>query len=269
MYDAKIILDSVTELGERLTTFEVTYPRFVHSELMTHRVFSRNSSSSRAIPNARLIKKIKEDPAAPVWWGKNQSGMQAREEVDDVTAALNWWIQGRDLMIAHAEKGSAMGLHKQIVNRIIEPWMWITVIITATEFNNFFNLRCHPDAQPEIRHFAELMEGLYNSSEPQLLPEGEWHLPYIRPEEYDLYTLGELLELSNARCARVSYLTHDGEHDPEKDFGLAAGLRDNGHWSPSEHQGRSHPGRGPSGNFTGGWAQHRKIFFPGENNTCR
>lgn len=253
-YECEIILDSINESGDRLTTFVLTYPRFVHSEFMTHRMFSRNSSSSRAIPTARLMKKIRDDPAMPVWWGKNQSGMQAKEQVDDVVAALNWWIEGRDLMLAHAKKGLALGLHKQIVNRIIEPWMWITVICSATEYENFFNLRCHPDAQPEIREFADMMYKAYHESipEPRL-----WHRPFISEKESGMSTQ-DLLNLSVARCARVSYLTHDGTHDLQRDLALAQQLADSGHWSPFEHQAASNIDSARSGNFTG-WNQYRQA----------
>lgn len=265
MYDAQIILDSQTVEGDRLTTFEITYPRFVHSEFMTHRVFSRNSSSSRAIPNVRLIRKLKEDPVLPVWWGKNQSGMQAREEIEDIEGAKEWWLRGRDMMIEWAEEGAnRFNLHKQIANRPLEAWMWITVIVTATKYNNFFALRCHPDAQPEIQHIAYMMEDLYKSrSNIQTLQPEEWHLPYIREEEWSLHSIEELIKLSVARCARVSYLTHNGLHEPEKDLGLFGFLSDSGHWSPFEHQAQAvkkiYSGH-RRGNLTGNWIQYRKTI---------
>ncbi|KKL00847.1 hypothetical protein LCGC14_2628380 [marine sediment metagenome] len=271
MYKADIILDSITPNGDRLTTFEITYPRMVHSELMTHRTFSRNSSSSRALPNERLIERIKNDPVFPVWWGKNQSGMQAREEIDDIEGAKEWWLRGRDMMIEWAEEGTArFNLHKQIVNRPLEAWMWITVIVTATRYNNYFKLRCHPDAQPEIQQIAYMMRGLYESQEPTLLKWGYWHLPYIREEEWNLYPLEDLIKLSIARCARVSYLTHDGIRDITKDLGLHDSLAENGHWSPFEHQAKcardTYPPNGPpssmlSGNFRSiNWIQYRKTI---------
>ncbi len=154
--------------------------------------------------------------------------------------------------------------------------MWITVIITATEYNNFFNLRCHPDAQPEIRHIAEMMETLYIDSVPRPKAEKEWHLPFITREEerseaktHEYGTPG-LLRLSVARCARVSYLTHDGEHDPEKDIKLASQLmmHDPPHFSPLEHQAYALPDCGPSGNFSNGWWQYRQTF-PDQNRIVR
>ncbi len=257
-YKATIILDSYTRAGDRLTTIEVTYPRFIHSEVLTHRAFSRNSSSSRAIPIERLIKRVIDDPVMPVWWGKNQSGMQAREELstNDKREAEIQWLQARNEAVRRVRFLVKVGAHKQIVNRIIEPWMWITTIISATDYENFFNLRCHADAQPEIQKIAYMMRDLYRENTPALREAGEWHLPYITDEDRLKYGPGDLLRLSVARCARVSYLTHDGEHDPGKDLGLYQYLWDSGHWSPFEHQAM--PGRSGerSGNFTG-WAQHR------------
>lgn len=276
MYDAQVILDSRTPNGDRLTTFEITYPRFVHAEFMTHRVFSRNSSSSRAIPNERLIRKLKDDPVLPVWWGKNQRGMQARQEIEDIEGAKEWWLRGRDMMIEWAEEGATrFDLHKQISNRPLEAWMWITVIVTATQYNNFFALRCHPDAQPEIQKIAYMMEDLYKTSTPKTLGWGEWHLPYIRDEEWSLHPIKELIKLSVARCARVSYLTHDGIQDLEKDLGLFVLLSDGGHWSPFEHQAKVERANYPpneviksssmSGNLHSiNWTQLRKTF-EGEN----
>ena len=273
-YEARIELDSVNLVGDRLTTFVVTYPRFVHSELMTHRVFSRNSSSSRAIPIEKMIQRIKDDPVIPVYWGRNQRGMQARGELtpSEQECAVQHWLDARDEAVRYAEILLEAEVHKQIVNRILEPWMWITVIITATEYNNFFNLRCHPDAQPEIRYIAEMMEYLYIDSIPRPKAEREWHLPFVTREEEEAqfheWGAPGLLRLSVARCARVSYLTHDGEHDPEKDIKLADQLmkHDPPHFSPLEHQAYALPDR-QSANFTGWW-QYRQTFHD-QNRTVR
>ena len=264
-YSAKILTDSISEWGNRLTTMEVCYPRFVHSEMMTHRQFSRNSASSRAIPVAKMIEAVKNDPAMPVWWGKAQSGMQAREELDADTLGYckRQWLTARDEAIARAEIMREFGLHKQIANRILEPWMWITVIISSTEWTNFFGLRCHEDAQPEIRHIAEMMQNLHRINTPRPLAKGEWHLPLIQEEDTDC-SLDEMRRLSAARCARVSYLTHDGRRDLEADYELHDRLVLSGHWSPFEHQATpSHPAYS-EGNFTG-WQQYRKLFA----NECR
>jgi len=259
MYEAKIILDSINEYGNRLTTFELTYPRMIHSEFMTHRLFSRNSSSSRAIPIKKLRQKIIDDPVKPVWWGKNQSGMQAKSEVGVLDKAKSEmiWLMARDLAVEYSIALEAIGLHKQIVNRLLEPWMWITVICTATEYDNFFQLRCHEDAQPEIQEIARMMRIIYDSHIPELLEIGRWHLPYISEEDSKEYSIEEQKKLSVARCARVSYLTHDGEHNPEKDLALYKYLWESGHYSPFEHQARSSYDNMKSGNFSG-WVQHRK-----------
>jgi thymidylate synthase ThyX len=245
---------------------EVRYPRFIHSEMLTHRLFSRNSSSSRAIPIKKMIAAVREEPAMPVYWGRNQTGMSAREEIAGDVAALaraEWEAALADAL-RHAERlsQSDIDLHKQLVNRLLEPFAWITVIITATEWSNFFTQRCHPDAQPEIKHIADLMLAAYRASEPQPVASGEWHAPLILDDERDLPA--ELrCKLSVARCARVSYLTHDGRRDRAKDLELYDRLLEggaNGHWSPFEHVATPTADRfARSGNFVG-WEQYRKRF---------
>ncbi len=262
MYEAEIIEDSITEHGHRLTTFVLEYPRIVHNEFMTHRMFSRNTSSSRAIPNECLIEKIKEDPVMPVWWGKNQSGMQAKEELtgQDLSLAKHAWLAARDVAILQAEFLAEVGVHKQIVNRLLEPWMWIKVICTATEYQNFFNLRCHPDAQPELQKVAYMMRDAYEEHTPKLLKPGEWHLPFVNETERAILPIDDQIKLSVARCARVSYLTHDGEHDTRKDIDLHQRLYDAPHLSPFEHQASPNFGADcRSGNFVG-WEQYRQII---------
>lgn len=238
-YEAKIIADSVSQGGHRLTTMQVTFPRIVLSEFNTHRVFSRNSASSRAIPVLKQLMRIEENPFIPIYWGRNQSGMQAAEELspDEQTVATGIWLQARDDAMKHVRLLLDMGVHKQIANHLLEPWMYHTVIVTATEWSNFFALRANPDAQPEIRRIAEMMLELYRAGTPRLVREGEWHLPLIQLEEYDgkfEFTL-EARQISAARCARVSYLTHDGRHDLEADLVLYKRLTGAGHMSPLEH----------------------------------
>src|ERR1019366_6662026 len=164
-FSARVLLDSRSPSGARLTTMEVRYPRFIHSEMMTHRVFSRNAASSRAIPIKKMISAVREEPALPVYWGRNQTGMSAREEIQPAVEALARaeWQAALEDALRHAERLAAqdIDLHKQLVNRLLEPFAWITVIITATEWANFFTQRAHPDAQPEIRHVAEMMLAAY------------------------------------------------------------------------------------------------------------
>lgn len=272
---ARILADSVYydqhNKGHRLTTFEVIYQRFIHSELMTHRALSRNSGSSRAIPIEKMLDRIVKDPAMPVYWGSNRPGMQAGAELDgpDLRAARIQWLLARDSAVEHAWKLHSYGLHKQLVNRVVEPWMWITVLVTATDFANFFTQRCHPDAQPEIRLVAELMKKAYNESVPREAKQGEWHVPLIQNDEI-FSDLEELKQISVARCARVSYLTHNGERDHSKDIELYNRLVSggaNGHWSPFEHVATPDPDDEYCGQLTGnftGWRQFRK-YFPQEN----
>ena len=242
-YDAKIVLDSVGPNGARLTTMELQYPRMVHAELMTHRAFSRNSASSRAIPTEKLLERVERDPVLPVWWGKNQGGMQAREELtgDELSLARAKWLLGRDEAVGRARTLADTGLHKQIANRVVEPWMYITVIVTSTEWGNFFALRDHADAQPELAACAKKAHVLYKESEPQKLASGQWHLPYVEGNDAgqlrdDGFSVQDLCLISVGRCARVSYLTHDGKRDPLADVALAQErIRPSGHMSPFEH----------------------------------
>jgi thymidylate synthase ThyX len=294
MINAKILLDSINPVGNRITSWILTYPRFFHSEIMTHRVFSRNAASSRAIPVKRMIDDIRQNCAMPIFWGKNQAGMQAKEELDDTIkhreivvspvgngldpykltvtdkhAAKHEWLAARDSAITHAEKMLELGVHKQIANRILEPFMHMTVIITGTEFENFFALRAHPDAQPEFQDLAYKMLDIYQLSEPKKLKEGEWHIPF--GDKLDETRLTELyyktaipheelkLRISVARCARVSYLNFEGKDDYNKDIELSETLSSSGHWSPFEHSAMALSTSEYSGNFKG-WKQYRKTF---------
>lgn len=213
---SRLVADSVSPAGVRLTTLQLRYPKFIHGEFMTHRVLSRNASSSRAIPVERLIQDVLDDPAVPVHWGKNQSGMQAHAELDQRQRAyaLGAWLRARDNAVTSARALAQIGAHKQLVNRVIEPWCHINVVVTATEWDNFYELRRHPDAQPEMRALADAMWETQQVSVPRLLEPGEWHLPYLRDEELEQFRRvaqwGDAVKLSVARCARVSYMTHDG-----------------------------------------------------------
>lgn len=281
-YEAKIILDSVGPNGARLTTFELEYPRIVHAELMTHRVFSRNSASSRAIPTEKLLARIESDPMLPVWWGKNQAGMQSREELegDALALAKHRWLQAVLSGIHHARQLGETGLHKQIANRAAELGMFITVVVTATEFDNFFALRDHADAQPEIAFVAAKAHRLWRESKPQDLSAGQWHLPYVTGhDEYEVvdeYGSDALCRVSVGRCAAVSYLNQD-KRDPPADIARAEKNLTAGHMSPFEHVAQAltedqwgdyvwdamkdwaSKKRVPPGNLWG-WRQYRKTL---------
>ena len=284
-YECKILADSASLGGVRLTTMQVTFPRIVLAEFNTHRVFSRNSASSRAIPVEKQIARVMEDPVVPVYWGKNQKGMQAEKELtaEEIAVVREDWLTARNAAVDYARLMLAMGVHKQITNRLLEPFMWHTVIVTATEWENFFALRCNPMAQPEIRVVAEMMRDEYARSTPVDKRPGEWHLPLV-PDYVDLtagqvgYSEKDIARISCGRCARVSYLTHNGVRDPSADLDLAERLRVSGHMSPFEHaavvaethdevfdelfwtyEGRiweSHF----IGNFRAPWVQYRKLL---------
>ena len=264
---ASILADSRSGAGHRLVTFRLRYPRFIHAEELTHRVLStgaeivvqdgfmydqdlsRNASSSRAIPVERQIEDVLRDTAMPIHWGKNQPGMQAREE-HDAQVVIGWgsddyvygsaqdaWLTARDNAVDMARAFHQAGYHKQIVNRLLEPFSHINVVVTATRWQNFFDLRLHPDAQPEIHELAKQMKAAMDASTPVELRSGEWHLPYMQTEDRIGRTLEDQIWVSAARCARTSYQTHDGKPtDFEADLKLAHALWESGHFSPFEHQ---------------------------------
>lgn len=249
---------------ENLWTFELTYPRYIHSEFMTHRVFSRNASSSRAIPVRRVIEQVRENPVIPPKVFMNQKGMVGETEADEVTTTTFHvlWKEAADNACKTAEMMERLGIHKQHVNRILEPFQFIKVIVTATEWYNFFALRLAPDAQPEIRQLARVIYdemdryrnkkvGVLEVSIPRKncpdifarMDADKVHtivsLPYITDE--DIREIGkdnyrQLMKISAARCARVSYNNHDGSKpDLEKDMKLYDHLYDGRHMSPMEH----------------------------------
>lgn len=268
------------ETGVTLTTFSLRYWRAIHSELMTHRVFSRNASSSRAIPTPKLLEQVRTKPAGPIHWGLNQPGMQANEECtalisDPHTGELltreEAWTRAAVDASNWAEAFSNSGYHKQIVNRLIEPASYITVVLTSTDWDNWNSLRCHEDAQPEIRDLAETMRTLLASPSVRTrqLTAGSfkdarsWHLPFVTMEERRTHRVSDLLAMSAARCARVSYLTHDKQNPTlESDMALYKRLVESKplHASPLEHQAHNSGQKLPSKNLRGGWVQHRTLL---------
>lgn len=284
---AKVIADSISDNGKRITTMQLRYPRFIHAEFMTHRQFSRNASSSRAVPVSRLIADMQDDPAMPLVWGKNQKGMQADEEcstmvvvprtisVDDLgtpTQTKNFalsnqdaWLIAMDNAIKMARYFDEAGYHKQIVNRLLEPFSHINVVVTATEWSNFFALRLHRDAEPHMQMLALAMKQAMDKSSPETLARGQWHTPYVHRDNRTKEDDFAAVKLSVARCARVSYLTHDGKEPyPDEDLKLYDRLVGSVplHASPAEHQAMPDPGgQWPHqwGNFQG-WVQYRKTL---------
>jgi len=277
MITAKIICDSISPTGKRITTFELEYPRFVHCEFNTHRMLSKNAASSRAIPVATMIGLVWSNPAQPVHWGKNQAGMQAKEELTGfrlwVTKKI-WNVSGK-VACGFAWILNKVGCHKQIVNRITEPWSHIKVVATATEWDNFFHLRNHADAQPEIHELARLMWDIYSTNVPENMEYGEWHLPYISDyniisdddcpfDEWDI-TLEEAKKLSASLCAQTSFRKADESVSKAIKIYDRLVVSIPVHASPFEHQATPlEDNEEASGNFRG-WYQYRQAI-PG--NVC-
>src|SRR6266567_2555909 len=260
-YEVKVIADSINKFGSRLTTITARYPRFVHSEMMTHREFSRNAASSRAIPISKIIKQVQNNPAMPYKWQKNQSGMQGGDNIENIVQAQNDWIRSSQLAIEQAKRLNDIHCHKQICNRILEPFVWITTVISSTNWNNFFHLRCSDLADTTIRHIAEMIRYVIENNEPVQLDNNEWHLPFITQEDINNYSSEYLKRISVARCARVSYLNHEIK-DIKKDLELEVRLEQSGHWSSFEHVAKPtyFDGNRQNGNFHESWLQYRKTF---------
>lgn len=293
---ARILADSISPQGQRMTTMEIEYPRFILAELNTHRMLSKNSASSRAIPVKAMHQHIRDNTAGPVYWGKNQAGMKAKEALDatDTVEAMMIWEQARDSALDYAGQLADLDLHKQITNRITEPWMLMKTVISGTEWANYFWLRDHPDAQPEIALLANKMHSVYEASSPQLLQPGEWHVPYVRTDRSlvdgslcyydnngDDLTEDEARVISASCCAQVSYRKSDDTlAKAQKVFQMLI-ESEPAHASPVEHQatpmdlpttnwyepetwedGVTHFSRNGdlwSGNLRG-WIQHRKLI---------
>ena len=259
---ARVIADSISPAGVRLTTIEVTLHRFVLAELNTHRAFSRNSASSRAIPVSRILNRVADRPAIPVRFPAEQRGMQGGTDIDDPVKAREIWLAARDAAVVYAEQLICLGVHKSVVNRLLEPFLPHTVIISATDWDGFWRQRCSALAQDEILVAAEAMQAARQASTPRPVPYGGWHLPYLQPEDQHVSRWVHQ-RLSAARCARVSYLTHDGRRDTQADLDLYTRLveADPPHASPLEHPATpARPGAAVPGNFRG-WRQLRHLVL--------
>lgn len=301
---ATIIADSMSASGIRLVTMELVYPRFIHDEVMTHRVFTRNAASSRAIPIERMIRMVEENPAMPVRWGLNGKGMQDHGEMSEFgqKIAHEDWLNARDAAVAQARVmlSRPEPAHKQIVNRILAPFMHMTTLVTSTEWANFFTLRYHEDADPTFEALATKMLEAFEDGTPTLREPGDWHLPYVTERDIEEVIMlvfdeqessghPEITEaemearvttlccrISAARCARVSYLNHDKSVPTIKDdLATFSRLieRTPMHASPIEHQATPDhmidEGKWAKPNLHGnfvGWCQYRKMFV-GENAT--
>lgn len=317
---AKVILASKPENGAPpLITIRARYPRIIHSEILTHRVFSRNARSSRAVPVEKMLAEVRSDPFVPWHWGKNQKGMQAGEECNEAVLLPNWEdidLAGKPALVSYsreeawlkacgdsadaAEAYMNAGYHKQIANRLLEPFMWIDTLLTSTSWANFFHLRDHGDAEPHFHDLAGLVREAITGAEYQTLKPGEWHLPFISEGDRDCVCFDEgcgsdteafwnmLLKISAARCARISYAPFDGNGSFEAELKRYAQLIESNpmHASPVEHQampdtigrydhtrvsvggkeelvfsGERYDNEYLSGNFAPGWIQYRKTLL--------
>jgi thymidylate synthase ThyX len=256
---ATIVADSINLQGDRITSLLVVFPRIVMAEFLTHRMFSRNAASSRAIPFKKMVKDVMENPFIPLAFQKHHSGMQGTEYITDEKEVHRLRTKWQSAMIGAAEEAEKLhnlGVTKQLCNRLLEPFQYITVLVTATEWENFFKLRIHPDAEIHINHLAKLIKEARDNSTPKQLKEGEWHIPFgdtlrkeavltsmrYREDVSNLVTADEIyehymLKIATARCARLSYMTLGAEPkiDYAADIRLHDMLLESEHFSPFEH----------------------------------
>lgn len=276
LISVKIVADSISPSGVRITTFELEYPRIIHSELMTHRLLSRNAMSSRAIPINKMIDQVRRNPAMPVKFGKNQPGMQDAGEHNTPITVVNilpdgekhtetytaeqWWHKAAVSASVYADGFAEAGYHKQIANRLLEAFQRMKTIVTATDWNNFFWLRVDPDADPTIYELAKAMKEAIDNSIPDPLEPGQWHTPYVDHvygfEDIDdkecavfegycvldeenkpvMLTLEEALAVSASCCAQVSYRVLNTSKEKALDIYGKLVSGNKVHASPFEHQ---------------------------------
>lgn len=261
----EVILASISPDNVPLYTIRLRYPRVIHSEIMTHRVFSRNARSSRAVPVKTMLNEVRNTPYVPWHWGQNQSGMQAEEECNTTVSVLQQqydstfskelisrseaWLEAADTATNIAEAFMNAGYHKQNPNRLLEPFAYIDTLITATEWENFLWLRDHHAAEPHLQDLAQMVGLALNECKLIQLKPGEWHTPYITDEDREhaltlfdhINSVDEiqwLNAISAARCARISYKPFDGDASYEKEISRYQQLieSDRVHASPVEHQ---------------------------------
>lgn len=269
MIKAEIVLDSVNAAtGDRITTFKIRIPKFLLAQIARHRTFSINAASSRAIPVKKIRRQVLSDPFVPIQWGQNCKGMQSHGVLPTWKARIAkilWLLARYPAVLFHWLLSDVLSVHKEISNRLLESFMWADVIISSTEWKNFFALRCHEDAQPEFREVAIQMRQLLENNVPQRLNPNEWHLPFINWEEKE-EKLNIKKCISAARCARTSYLLPEGGFStPSRDIELCDRLMAPPlHASPYEHVCAALPTSERVANFVG-FRQWRKDL-PSEAN---
>ena len=263
-YDSNILEDSISPMGIRLTTFEVTFPRFILAEFNTHRALSRNSASSRAIPPELQIERVLESPFIPEF-GTRTKGMGSGAPNKSQDKAVYAWLKSRDMAVEAAQDLIDLDVDKARINRLLEPFMWHTVIATATRWGNFFSLRTDEDAQPEFRIVALMMQEQYKENVPEFKGVADQHLPLVQEHDKMSVPASAWAPISSGRCARVSFDKHNVNEPYQNSLDRHTLLTNNGHWSPTEHQGivmSSEEEAAPfHGNFHGDWAQYRKTFL--------
>lgn len=257
----KVLADSINSSGNRLTTFELVFWRPILPQLSRHRVFSLNVRSSRATPVDSLIAEIRNTPWGPKEWGINQPGMVANKSfgTKEIKDSLDYvWYQSSNLACKMAETLADVGVHKQIVNRMLEPYACTYAVVSGTEWDNFYELRTAKDSQPEMQELANMMKEAQDNSTPKSLLQSEWHMPYITEEDLSKYSLQDCCKISAARCARVSYKRYDGTIDASKDLELYNKLVSAKHFSPLENVAIPAGNNYLPSNFKG-WNQLRKF----------
>ena len=269
MIAAKIVADSISEKGARITTWDLTYPRFILAEVNTHRMCARGSASSRAIPIAKILESVEKDPAMPIHYGANQAGMQARSVLskEDEQWAKDIILDLRDKAVDAAKMLAEVGLHKQVANRYLEPWFHMRTVLTTTTVANLLSLRVHEDAQPEFAELGEKMLSSLENSDPFQVGKYGWHLPFVSLQEQGAlkeagYSTQTIAWISAARCGAVSYVNHNNRKDWDAEVERARGFMRSGHGGPLEHACSAHDLPHWEGPFYG-WKQLRK-FSEGE-----
>jgi hypothetical protein len=247
-YEATILADSISPAGVRLTTFKTVYPRMIHSEMLRHRMFSHSVASSRAIPPEKMMREIEGYDFIPNF-NKRVKGMGVGDPLEswEANVARSAWLDSRDVALKSARQLIELNVDKSRINRLLEPFMWVTDIITATEWSNFFALRQPsgngpvPDqnfpAQPEFQIIARMMRDAMDKSQPESLLEGEWHTP-LAPGIDSSDDAEIRAKISAGRCARASFDKQDEQESSQTSLNRCEFLINSGHWSPMEHVAR-------------------------------
>ena len=275
--DAKVIADGINTVNnQRLVTVQIKVPRYILSEHNTHRMFSRNFASSRAIPAKKIRANVLEHMFVPVYWGANKSGMSADQQLEGwrLSVVRGLWKAAGYAMVGVHWGLEKLGLHKQTCNRLLEPWSSVYGVVTASQWDNFMRLRYSKFAQPEIICLAKAIHDAIKNSTPRKLGPTDYHLPYITEQEVQQRSVIDCIKTSVARCCRVSYKSNETGKlsDFDKDVALFDRLLKDHHMSPFEHVAFV-PNQGRvtkelhidlQRNFRG-WYQFRAFVDPADN----